>query len=470
MTPLSPATAAYAYATIIAAGFGYLLLQLPVQVSDCIGNIAAAFTTSWSELLVDAIGSTAFLRPFINPQTKAVLDLAPGHEFTAFRAIHVVQVFAAFWLFVRVLRVRTWPMAAAAAVGIAVMAGSHTFATLVNEGYPINNYLTVALCALVAANAVTEERSRWWADLLVIGAFLLALGTIETGLLIWVAVAGGAIAGCRGVSKGGVVVLTLLVAGYFLLRFVVMDVGTPGLTERPSGFLFDRLEPAQLAERFGANPYPLYLYNVASSLGTVLFSDPRGGTFLIARAVINENLRPWMVLNVLSNVLATGLVLWYVARHRWWQRPSQWTYRQRLVFVAAAVIAANAAISFPYAKDQVMSTAGIFLAIAVAVATGALAEAPPRRLPGRAAALVLVAAVAVIWSWRVLGVQHLVAHAAVNHRNDWAAIDPAVVAAREDGGDGLAALLAAIRTTAITREPAYPHVREPEFAGEWLEH
>jgi hypothetical protein len=467
---LSPALAAYAYAAIIAAGFGYLLMQLPVQVYDSIGNIAAAFTTSWNELLVETIGSTAFLRPFINPQTKAVLDLAPGHEFLAFRVIHVLQACAAFWLFVRVLRVRTWPAAAAAAIGVVVMAGSHTFATLVNEGYPINNYLTVALCVLVAANVVSEERSRWWTDALVAAAFLLATGTVETGLLVWVVVAAGALAGYRGVSRGGVAGLTLLVAGYFVLRFVVMDVGTPGLLERPSGFLFERLEPAQLAERFGANPYPLYAYNVVSALGTVLFSDPRSGTFLIGRAVLHDSLRPWMVVNVLSSVAATVLVLWYAARGTWFQDPSRWSGGQRLLFLAAGVIAANAAISFPYLKDQVMSTAGIFMGLAAAVAANGLIAAPPRSLIGRVAALLLIVVVTVIWSWRVIGVQHLVAHAAVNHRNDWAAIDTAAVAEREGGGADLAALLASIRATAINRVPAYPHVREPEFVEEWIEH
>jgi hypothetical protein len=445
-------------------------VQLPVQVYDCVGNIVAAFTTTWGEMLVDAIGSTAFLRPFINVQTKAVLDLAPGHEFLAFRAIHVAQVFAALWLFVRVLRVSTWPAAAAAAVGLVVMSGSHTFATLVNEGYPINNYLTVALCALTAINVVTEDRSRRWADALVVAVFLLALGTIETGLLIWVIAAAGAIAGYRGFSRAGLVVLTLLVAGYFVLRFVVMDVGTPGLMERPSGFLLDRLEPAQLAERFGANPYPLYAYNVASAVGTVLFGDPRGGTLLIARAVALDSLRPWMVINVLSSVAVTILVAWYAARCSWLRSPRDWPYGQRLMFVTAGVIAANAAISFPYAKDQVMSTAAIFLALAAAAATASLLDAPPRTAGPRAAAFLLIAIIAAIWSWRVVGVQHLVAHAAVTHRNDWAAIDTAAMAEREGGGAELAALLSSIRAAAINRTAAYPHVRESEFLTEWFEH
>lgn len=467
---MSPATAAYAYVTVVAAGLAFVLAQVPVQVSDCVGNIAAAFTTSWRELLVDSLGSKAFLRPLINPQTKIVLDLAPGREFVAFRAIHVLQLFAALWLFARALRVRTWPVAAGAIAATGVFAGSHTFATLVNEGYPINNYLTVALCALVALNVITEARSRWWTDVVVVAAFLLALGTIETGLLIWVVVMGGTLAGCRGVSRPGVALLTLLVAGYFVLRFVVLDVGTPGLSERESGFMFDRLSPAQLTERFGANPLPLYAYNVASALGTVLFGDPRSGTLLIARAAATENVRPWMIVNVLSSLAATLLVVWYAVRCTWLQPVGRWTYGQRLLFVSAGVIAANAVISYPYAKDQVMSTAGLFMAVAVAAAIASLIQSPPRPLVGRAAAFLLIAAVSVIWSWRVIGIQHHLALAAVTHRNDWAAVDPAMVAEREDGGPELAALLSSLRTSAIRRVPAYPHVRTVELMEEWVEH
>ena len=467
---MTPSLAVYAYATLIAAGVGFLLAQIPVQVSDCLGNISAAFTSTWSDLLVESIGSRAFLRPLINPQTKVVLDLAPGHEFAAFRAIHVVQLLAAVWLFARALRVRTWPAAAAAAAGLAVMLGSHTFATLVNEGYPINNYLTVALCALVALNVVTEPRSRWWTDALVVGVFLLALGTIETGLLIWVAVTAGAIAGCRGVSRAGVTVLTLLLAGYFVLRFLVMDVGTPGLMERESGFLFERLSPAQLSERFGGNPYPLYAYNVASALGTVLLGDPRSGTLLLGRALANDSLRPWMIVNAVSHLGATVLVLWAVLSARWLQAPRRWTDAQRLLFIAAGVVAANAAIGFPYAKDQVMSTAGIFVALAAAAAIGWLLQFPPRPAPIRALAVVLVLLVTVSWSWRVIGVQHLLAHAAATHRNDWALVDPAAYAEGQGGGPELAALIGSLRREAISRVPAYPNVRSTGWMEEWFEH
>ena len=44
------------------------------------------------------------------------------------------------------------------------------------------------------------------------------------------------------------------------------------------------LEAGELAARFGANPLPFYLYNVATSILSVLFSDPDRGVFQMARS------------------------------------------------------------------------------------------------------------------------------------------------------------------------------------------
>ena len=45
--------------------------------------------------------------------------------------------------------------------------------------------------------------------------------------------------------------MTVLLAGYFVLRFGVLSVGTPGLIERSSGYLFEILDPPELRGEFG---------------------------------------------------------------------------------------------------------------------------------------------------------------------------------------------------------------------------
>ena len=455
---------------VMAAGFAVLLARVPVQVSDCVNNIAAALTTSWTDLAANGLGGRAYLRPLIEPQTKLVLDLAPGREFLAFRAIQILQVFAAFWLFVRALRVRSWPQAIGALVATTVFAGSHTFATLVREGYPINNYLTVALCALVALNVATEARSRWWTDVLVAGVFLLAVGTIETGLLVWVIVAAAAIAGYKGVSRAGIGALSLLVIVYLGARFFVLDVGTPDLSERSSGVGFERLEPGQLMERFGDNPLPLYAYNVASATSTVLLGEPRNGIFVLGRAVAEQAVRPWMIVDLVSGVAMTALIAWSAWASAWKRRVAEWTPGQRLLFVSAGVVAANAFISFAYAKDQVMSTAAIFVACAVAAPIAALIESPPRRRSVAGLSALLLALAASTWALRVAGQQHLLAHTAFVTRNDWATVDAREAAQRFGGSQELVGLIESLRTTALAQDAPYPHVWASAFAEDWFAH
>jgi hypothetical protein len=467
---MSPAVAAYGYATIVAAGFAFFLAQIPVQVSDCINNIGAAFTSSWYDLLAGPLGSRAFMRPLLNAPTKAVLEVARGHEYAAFRLVQVLQVFALFWLLVRVLRVRTWPEAAGALVAVVVLGGSHAFAALVREGYPVNTYLTVALCALTALNVSMEPRPRWWTDVLVIAAFVLAVGTIETGLLVWVAVVAGALAGARGVSRPGLAALSVLVAAYVVLRVFVFDVGTPDLLERSSGFGFERLEPGQLVERFGANPLPFYAYNVASSISTVLFSEPRDGVIRIGRAIVDGEVRPWMIVHVLSGIAATALLAWYAVVVRWRRPASEWAGGQRVLFVAAGVLVANATISYPYTKDQIMSVAALFVAAAVSAPAAMLAARLPRAPWARGAALALLLATSALWSLRVAGLQHLLVHTAFVTRNDWATVDPAA-AVRPFGSDpDLLALITALRTTALTKATAYPDAWSSPLAEDWFGH
>lgn len=447
-----------------------LLWRVPVQVSDCVTQIAAAFSQSWGELAAGGFGTQAYLRPMIRPPIKLVLDLAPGFEAAAFRALHVAQVCAAFALFVRALRVRTWVQASAALLALTVFSGSHTFATLIREGYPINTYMTVALCALVAVNVATEPKARWWTDLAVVAAFLVAVGTIESGLLVWVAAAAAAMAGCRGVSRAGLATMTGLVAGYFVLRFVVLDVGTPNLLERSSGFGSARLEPAQLVEMFGDNPWPLYAYNVASAGATVLVNEPRDGVFVFWRALAEGTLRPWMVIDVVSAAAVTMLIAWYARRERWVRPPAEWTSGQRVLFIAAGVFAANAVISYPYAKDQVMTVAAIFVALAGGVAVAALVENPPPRRAAVAALGVLVAASAILWSLRVAGQQHALIHTAFVTRNDWGLVDVEALQREYGSNPDLMALLLSLRARALDAAPPYAHVWEPRLLEDWLAH
>jgi hypothetical protein len=206
---------------------------------------------------------------------------------------------------------------------------------------------------------------------------------------------------------------------------------------------------------------------VLASLGSVLFSQPRAGVWIIVREWSAGVVPPRTWINLSAALFATGLIAWFVVhrvRHgvRW-----PLTHGDQLVAVAAAVVAANAFICYPYTKDEVLTTAGAFYAIAAYVAIRGFldVEAGPfaRRTPLPWAATAALVAVCVVgstaWATRALGIHYILTSQAFYQRNDWAflpfewaqnGLDPQTAAGR--------ALADQLRDQAISMRVPAPHV------------
>ncbi len=461
----APRAAAYLFAALVAAGVGHFLLGIPIQLTDSFGNMLK-LDTSWRELMVQEFTSHAYLRPFLWADLKLVFDLSGGNFYPWFRGVHVAQVLGLLLLFVALVRPRTWRDAALVPLGIAVLLGMHTFRGTVVEAFPVNTFLTVLLCCFAAA-ALAFMAHRWWVDVLAAILFLIAALTVESGLLVAVIFIGAALAGARGVSKPGLAAVALLLAAYFVVRFSVLDVGSPGLSERSSGYGFRILDPDELTTRFGENPYWFYAYNIATSMLSVLFAEPRAGTFgLVYGFTIGDPYPPAMV-NVVASTCATLLVGAYA-----WRRRREWLARRfdhddRLVLLFAVVLVANATISYPYTKDVVMSPAGAFFAAAVfAAGRGLLADTRPLSAAGAAMTLALCALLGVTWALRFAAVPLGLRESARKVRAEWAYVHDWLATqnvALERPQDR--ALLQRLRDDAIYRYPSPPRL---PIADHWL--
>jgi hypothetical protein len=343
-------------------------------------------------------------------------------------------------------------------LGLAVLIGMHTFRGTVSEAFPVNTFLTVVLCCFAAA-ALALSAPHWWNDVLAVSLFVVAALTVESGLLVGVIFAAAALAGARGVSRGALRAILLLFAAYFVLRLAVLDVGLPGLIERSSGFGFRVLDPDELTTRFGARPWSFYLYNVATSVLSVLLAEPRMGVFRLTHGFTLGAPDPAMMLNVVASLCATGMIAVFV-----WRRRAAWMARtfdrdDRLVLLFAAVLVANAAISYPYTKDVIMSPAGAFYALAVFAAARHVLPGPGRPATAAAAALCLV--LGATWSVRDVGTHLTLRKAARDVRNEWAYVHAWL---RQNGGTlaepGAAALLRQLQADALAR-PTPPAIDLP---------
>jgi hypothetical protein len=456
----------YLIAALLAASFSYDLMRMPIQVSDSL-SLLLDVQQSPSLLFTFIKEATrgTYLRPAFHVQIKMLFDLADGHYWLVFRGFHAVLLCAAIFLFTRALRVRTWTDFGAAVFALTVFTGLNTFRGTVREAYAINHFLEIVVCCLAAFN-LARSRGGWWSDLAAIVLFVFASLTLESGLLVWVVLAAAWACGARGVSGRAIGAATVLLAGYFWIRFAYLDVA---LEARPSGFLVSMLEWREINDRFGANPIWFHAYNVATSMLSVLFSDPDGGVFEIARAWLQGDVPPRLYVAVASSALTTGVIAWAAIRARRRRDVSLDSVQVFVVF--CAVLAANAAMSYSYTKHEIISAAGAFYALAafeaVRYAVAYVVESSGKMSRAAAVLMLVLAAGAGLWAFRSAGVHHMLRTQAFKERNDWARIAPDML--RDVGTPAqrqAAALVRQLRGDALAMRIPNSHVL-PRWQDRW---
>ena len=402
----SPRLAACGLALLAAAALAADLLWMPVQVGDSLGELLDAQASpsaqaSWTR----ALGTTAYLRPLRIAQIKVLFDLAQGrHYWLVYRGFHALLLIATVLLFIRAMRVSTAIDFAAAAFALVVLIGLNTFRGAVREAFPINHFLEMMVLCLVTLN-LARSTNRLGIDVAAAATLAAAALTLESGLLVWVVAAAAWAAGWRGISARGLVLMTAVALGYAYLRFMYLSTGVPALSERSAGYLLEILDPPALQQRFGSQPLWFYGYNVLAAIGSTLFSEPRDGVFETVSSWLRGRPMLRVGLPLLTSFVTTGLLLWVTLRRVLRSQPFDDTARMIVVFLA--VLLGNAAMSFAYAQDEIMSVAGVFYALATyGVMREALKAGGVMRGPAAIVCALLLCTLATGWSrpggWRAL--------------------------------------------------------------------
>jgi hypothetical protein len=129
------------------------------------------------------------------------------------------------------------------------------------------------------------------------------------------------------------------------------------------------------------------------------------------------------------------------------------------------VAAANAVICYGYTKDVILSPAGAFYALALAVAARHYMERATLTTMRTAAASVVLVVLSTGWAFRAIGTQLDLRHAAEVVRVEWAYVDQwladqNLVPATAEGR----AIVTQLQDDAIWKHPM-----RPRLAGDWLE-
>lgn len=416
-----PGDLAYVYGLVLALGLAYFIVRMPYQVSDDLEHILVMQFQSYRGLVEDSLTGDGSLRPLQWMQQKALFQLAPaGAYWGTFKVFHALQLIALIVLFLRLLRVRAAADLTVVPLALAALVGMHTFNTTMRESYPVNHFMTILVCCLAVAN-LAMSRPAWWRDVAAVAIFAYALLTLETGLLVWVCMIAAYMARWRGLSWKALAATTALLAAYLVVRFLVLDVGTRGLAAMSSGYGFSVRGTGDLEALFGDAPWKFYLYNIVSSVLTVLLAEPRAGVFQFTSFVARGDVPPWSIVNVAVSAIGTAIITVHIVRRiRALWRGETLEHSDGLLLIFIAVLGSNAVISYPYTKDVIMSPAGMFYAAALFTAVRSLVASPQVRPFAAVALLVPLLVLSAGWTLRAGGLVATMRDTAFVNRGDWA--------------------------------------------------
>ncbi len=133
-----------------------------------------------------------------------------------------------------------------------------------------------------------------------------------------------------------------------------------------------------------------------------------------------------MLVTLTSVVTGTGLLAWVTVTRVGYWLARRFERVDQVLLIFLAVLGGNAAICYVYTKDEVMSTAGVFYALAVFAAARELLRraAPVARPTWAAVSLALILTVgAGAWAVRSLGLHYQMIQMAFSVRMDWVGVE-----------------------------------------------
>jgi hypothetical protein len=412
------------YSATFAVVMAWMVGRSPLQFSDAFNNLSGALSGS----VLDAVtrhGDGTY-RPFGTLLTRLVSEVSAPHEAAAFRWLWAGLTAAIVATFAWVLRVRSWQDATAGTIALSVLAGHHAFRPTLLEAYPINHFGLVVLTSLLAI-AVVRSPPGWLADLAAPALVLVGVFTLESGILVAVVFVAAHVLGFPGATRRGVVLVIVVVAAYLGARLAVLPPGTrlPPLGGHRSGFGFSMLEVDRIRGRFGADPWLWNLHNIAVAVLSTLLSEPREGAWEALRAAESGTVSAVQIVELGSSALTTGLLLFAAWRLGRADAGESAIDDRRMLALCGLAILANAVACTNYVKDDILSAAAAFYAIACYVAVRRMPDWSGARA-GRTAVVLAgltLAALSTLWALRVSDTACEVRYRAFVKRNDWAAID-----------------------------------------------
>ena len=191
--------------------------------------------------------------------------------------------------------------------------------------------------------------------------------------------------------------------------------------------------------------------------------EPQGGVLNGTRAwLVNGRVPLHLIIAIVTSSLTSILMVSAFVRAA---RRRAFDDIGRAGFVFGIVLLASAAMSYAYTKDEIMTTAGVFYALAAyTVVYDLLKRAGQMSLRSVGIVSLVLAVTASGWGIRSAGVHQILRAQAFKQRNDWAKV-PTLW--KQDGiwpeDPGEQRILERLRTDALELQVPNPH-----FAPRWM--
>ena len=394
---------------------GLLFVGIVVQFSyhvweflDTPYEFYLAKTLDIKGMVIHGFTADVYYRPLF-PMAVDLLYGIVGANLTVFKITTVIQFAGVLSCLVALFRVRTRYQALAACLALSCFVGLHTSHVMWGF-FPLSFHSLTLLGLLTAAVLCMSTRRSWYPACYFALCLVVPLG-LETGLLLPPMLLSLWWAGAPGVQRRDIAWGLGGVALYVAVRTTFSGIGADVPWIYPeSGLGFGQIEPDGFSDAFGQAPYLFWVYNVMANLMTVLFSEPRDGTFEFVHSLIEGNTPPWRWIHLTTSLVTTSAGIVVLMRRRL-------EGRQHLLLVLGCILLLSSSLlGFLYARDRVALVTGAGYAVLVFLMASLLVESSNGR---RAGSLALVVVLLTGWTWRSAEAMFMVRDRAFEAYADW---------------------------------------------------
>ena len=443
----------WVWAGLLFAGIVVQFSYHPWEFLDTPYLLYLAKTLDFREIVINGFTADVEYRPLFRVGVDLIYGVV-GANLAVYKTIIVVQFAGVLWCLIALFRVSTGYQALAACLALSCFVGLHTSSILLSF-FPLSHH-SFALLGLLATAVLCMSAHRSWYPACYFAVCLLLPFTIELGLLLPPMLVSLWWAGAPGVQRRDVAWGLGGVALYVIVRatFSSAAVDVPSFYTE-SGFGFGEIDPDEFSAAFGRAPYLFWVYNVMANLMTVLFSEPRGGTFDFIRSLSAGTTPPWQWIQIATSLATTSAGVVVLTRRRLKERQRQ------LLVLGCVLLLSNSLLGFLYARDRVSLAAGAGYAVLVFLMASLLVESGKYR---RAGALALVVVLLAGWTWRSAEAMFMVRDRAFEAYADWMQRD------HDDRRRSVPdpVLLATLHAASIGSPPPDPHCT-PEWTKRYFQ-